>query len=62
MSPGNLAIHPGVDPNEKGNGDGSKDAAHEPFSGVGIVHNGHNQGGDIHKNQQSYADEGDYLF
>lgn len=62
MLPGEPAIHPGVDPDEQGNCDGGEDAAHEPFAGVGIVHNGHHQGGNIHKCQQGYAAEGDYLF
>ena len=62
MPAGDLAIHPCVDPDEKGNGDGSKDTTHEPSAGVRIVHNGHHQSDDIHKYQQNYAAEGDYLF
>ena len=55
-------VHPGINPNQDGNGYCGKEAHPEQSSGGRTVENSCKQCYDIHENQQDNADDGNDLF
>ncbi len=54
---GKFAVHPGINPDEDGDGQGGEQGQEkQPVRGW-IASNGSDQGGEIHENQQGNADQ-----